>query len=138
MLKAARESSEGITTSNYGSVFYGDEPLKADTVDAVLRFFSFNPSRISGIREKQWNEKEVAAKYQEKRTKINNAIKRDYLQGKPALTPERMKEIKQYNDLVRGSGRRDISPLTVASIRTMLKRASRPGKTERIRAADNR
>jgi len=135
MSKAAREHSEGITTSNYGSVFYGSEPLKATDLDAMLRFLSFNPSRISGIREKQWNEKEVAAKYQARRTEINNTIKRDYLQGK-RMTPESLKEIKRYNELVKGSGRRDISYITAQSIGSMLRQNAKPSKTERSRAVN--
>jgi hypothetical protein len=133
--KAARESSEGITTGNYGQVFYGDEPLKADGLDAALRFFSFNPSRLSGIREKQWNEKEVAAKYQERRTEINAKIKRLVLQGR-GITPEVAKEIARYNDLAKGSGRADIKPITMKSIRVMLKRSGTASKFERSRAVN--
>lgn len=134
MSKAFREHREGVTTSNYGSVFYGDEPLKADELDAALRFLSFNPSRISGIREKQWNEKEVAAKYQERKTAIYHDIKRDHLHGR-GLTPEILKEIKRYNELVDGSGRSDISKITPKSIRTMLKRNAKPQKRELERAS---
>ena len=130
--KALRESSEGITTSNYGQVFYGDEPLKADATDAFIRFLSFNPSRLSGIREMQWNEKEVAQKYQEKKSEIYSQIKRSRLKGE-GITPEIMKTVKDYNDKVAGSGRRDISPITMRGIVTMLKRNSRPGKVERGR-----
>ena len=132
MSKSVREATEGITTSNYGSVFYGDEPLKANTMDAMLRFISFNPSRISGIREMQWNEKEVAAKYQERKSAIYKDIKRGHLQGE-AITPEILKEIKRYNELVAGSGRRDIKPITAKSIRLMLKMSSRASKFERSR-----
>ena len=134
MSKAFREHREGVTTSNYGSIFYGDEPLKADELDAALRFLSFNPSRISGIREKQWNEKEVAAKYQERKTAIYHDIKRDHLHGR-GLTPEILKEIKRYNELVDGSGRSDISKITPKSIRTMLKRNAKPQKRELERAS---
>jgi hypothetical protein len=116
-------------------VFYGDEPLKADGLDAALRFFSFNPSRLSGIREKQWNEKEVAMKYQERRTEINAKIKRLVLQGK-GITPEVAKEIARYNDLAKGSGRADIKPITMKSIRVMLKRSGTASKFERSRAVN--
>jgi hypothetical protein len=132
--KAAREATEGITTSNYGQVFYGDEPLKADSLDAALRFFSFNPARLSGIREKQWNEKQVAAKYQERRSEINNQIKREFLQGK-GITPEALKEIARYNELALGAGRPDIRPITMNSIRNMLRQNAKPSKFERTRAA---
>ncbi len=135
MSKSIREATEGITTSNYGTVFYGDEPLKADAADAFLRFLSFNPARISGIREKQWNEKEVAARYQEDKTAIYAKIKRLYLDEK-GLTPEILKEIKWYNDRVLASGRRDIKPITPSGIREMLKRNSKASKIERMRAVE--
>lgn len=132
--KAFRESSEGISTGNYGTVFYGKEPLKSDTTDAILRFFSFNPARLSGIREKQWNEKQVAARYAERRKEIYSELKRLSMQGKPFLTPETLKEIARFNDLVKGSGREDIKPITPQRIRVMLKMNNRASKFERNRA----
>jgi hypothetical protein len=132
MSKATREATEGVTTSNYGSVFYGDEPLKADAADAFLRFLSFNPARISGIREKQWNEKEVAAKYQADKSEIYSSIKRLHIQGK-ALTPEILKEISVYNERVNNSGRNDLTVITPKGIKTMLKRNDMPSKLERMR-----
>lgn len=134
--KATREATEGITTSNYGQVFYGDEPLKADNLDAALRFFSFNPARLSGIREKQWNEKEVAAKYQERKTEIYAKIKRLHIQGK-GITPEVNKEIVRFNELVRGSGRSDIKQITPKSIRRVLILNNRASKFERNRGVEN-
>jgi len=130
--KSIREGREGITTSNYGSVFYGDEPLKADAADQIIRFLSFNPSRISGIREKQWNEKEVAAGYQGDRAEIYSSIKRRHLQGK-SITPEIYKAIYKYNERVKRSGRKDISLITPKNIRIMMKRNSKPNRTERYR-----
>lgn len=135
MSKAVREGTEGITTGSYGQVYYGNEPLKSDGLDMALRFFSFNPSRISGIREKQWNEKEVAAKYQERKKEIYAKIKRLQLQGK-GITPEVNKEIVRYNELVKGSGRSDIKPITPKNIRLMLKLNSRASKFERDRAVN--
>jgi hypothetical protein len=132
MSKATREATEGVTTSNYGSVFYGDEPLKADAADAFLRFLSFNPARISGIREKQWNEKEVAAKYQADKSEIYSSIKRLHIQGK-SLTPEILKEISVYNERVKNSGRHDLTFITPKGIKTMLKRNDKPSKLERMR-----
>jgi len=137
MSKAVREGSEGVSTGNYGTVFYGNEPLKADAIDATLRFFSFNPARLSGIREKQWNEKEVAAKYQERKTEIYRTMKRLHMQGKPFLTPETLKEVSRYNELVKGSGRGDLKPITPKAIRTMLKRSQTASKFERGRAVSD-
>jgi len=114
-------------------VFYGAEPLKSDSFDAALRFFSFNPARISGIREKQWNEKEVLAGYQERKRDIYAKIKRLDLQGK-GLTPEILAEIVKYNERAKAAGRKDIKPITKKSVRNMLRRAKSPSKFERARA----
>lgn len=130
--KSIREATEGVTTSNYGSVFYGDEPLKATTTDALIRFLSFNPARISAAREQQWNEKQVAARYQEEKTGIYSEIKRLHIQGKN-ITPEIMKEIMDYNDRVVGSGRIDVKPITPSSISLMLRRNDKPNKIEKFR-----
>ena len=131
--KSLREGNEGISTGNYGSVFYGNEPLKADATDVFLRFLSFNPSRLSGIREKQWNEKKVKARYQEDKTTIYAQIKRLNVK-KEGLTPEILKEIYKYNSRVVDSGRRDIGRITPTSIRSMLKRNKKASKLERSRA----
>jgi hypothetical protein len=133
--KATREATEGITTGNYGSVFYGDEPLRADAADAFIRFLSFNPSRLSGIREKQWHERKVKADYQADKTAIYAKIKRLNLKGM-SITPELYKEIYAYNYRVSSSGRRDLSRITGSSIRTMLKRNQKASKLERERAVN--
>jgi len=133
MSRAFREHIEGVTTGGYGQVFYGAEPLKSDSFDAALRFFSFNPARISGIREKQWNEKEVLAGYQERKRGIYAKIKRLDLQGK-GLTPEILAEIVKYNERAKAAGRKDIKPITKKSVRNMLRRAKSPSKFERARA----
>lgn len=133
MVKATREATEGISTGSYSPVYYGDEAIKADGVDATLRFFGFNPSTISGIREKQWHEKQVAAKFQERRNEINTMIKRYGIYGKGDKY-EIYKEIQRYNELVLGSGRSDISLINPAKqFRTIIKRAKTPGKVERLR-----
>ncbi|CAG36720.1 LPD5 domain-containing protein [Desulfotalea psychrophila] len=134
MSKAVREAAEGVTTGSYSPVYYGTEPLKADGFDATVRFFSFNPARISGIREKQWHEKKVAKRMQERRTEINSLIKKIYLyqKGTPA---ELFKEISRYNELAHGIGRVDIRPINPGrQIRLVLKRAQRATKLERSRS----
>jgi hypothetical protein len=131
--KAAREATEGVSTGSYSPVYYGNEPIKADGIDATLRFFGFNPSSISGIREKQWHEKQVAQKFQERRNEINTMIKRYGIYGKGDRY-EIYREIQRYNELVRGTGRRDISLISPAKqFRTIIKRALTPNKTERFR-----
>jgi len=140
MSKAVRESREGVTTGSYGQVFYGSKPLKANGWDAFVRFISFNPARLSGIREKQWNEKQVKAKYQKRRSKINHKFSKAYIQyhGKVPgwKLAELLKEVNYYNDLVRGSGRTDIGPITGRSLRSVIKRTVVAPKNERLRKLD--
>ena len=113
-------------------MYYGNEPLKASGVDAFWRFLSFNPSGLSGIREKQWNEKKVLQSYQQRRQEINSKIKRHHFFGHGDWY-KIMKEIDRYNELVRGSGRPELSEITSKSIKTLLKRASTPSKIEQSR-----
>ena len=133
MFKAARESTEGITTGSYSPVFYGNEPIKSDGLEATLRFFGFNPARISGIREKQWSEKQVAKKFMDRREEINSLIKKSFLYGKGDKM-EVYKEILRYNELVRGSGRADITQINPQKqIRLVVNKARRASKVERMR-----
>ena len=138
-LKAVREYKEGVTTSSYSPVYYGDQPLKGSGLDAALRFFSFNPSRLSGIREKQYNEYSLAKRYRRRKKKINSKIKHAYLKHGRNIPDhvwaEIRKDIVRYNELVRGTGRTDIRPITPRSVRQVIKGASRAPKRERLRRA---
>jgi hypothetical protein len=132
MIKAIREQREGITTGSYSPVFYGDEPVVATDTEQFIRALSFNPSRISGIREKQWHEKKVAAKYNAMRSEIIEKFKRFYIYG-DGNRYELMKEFNHYNELVTGSGRNDITRLSMPGVMRAVNRARRPNKTERAR-----
>jgi hypothetical protein len=140
-LKAVREYKEGVTTGSYSPVYYGNQPLKGTAVDATLRFFSFNPSRLSGIREKQWREKKVASKYAKRKRDIYARIKHALISG-DEITPEEWAEIdkliQRYNEMVMGSDRLDIRPITGKTVRQVLRRAVRPGKRERVRGLELR
>ena len=122
-IRAAREGSEGITTGSYNPVFYGDEPLWATTAAQFVRALSFNPSRISGIREKQWHEKQVAAKYNRRRSDIIEKFKRYYIYDDGNYY-ELTKEFNRYNELVVGSGRNDLPKLSMPGIRRAVRRAT--------------
>jgi len=138
-LKAVREYKEGVTTGSYSPVYYGTQPLKGTAMDAVLRFLSFNPSRLSGIREKQWREKKVAAKYAERKEDIYAKIKHAMLSG-DGIMPEEWAEIdkliQRYNEMAAGSGRTDIKQITSKTVSQVIKRAGRPGRKERLRGME--
>ncbi|MCG7851920.1 MAG: hypothetical protein MIO92_05305, partial [Methanosarcinaceae archaeon] len=139
VLKGIRESTEGVTTGSNAPVFYGKEPLVADTIDAILRSMSFNPSRIAAIREKQWSERKVEAKYREIRSDIYAKFKRFYLAPKKNRSKadyiDLLSEVRQYNARVkdRGLTAKGIPFITKQAIKNNLKRAFRPTKRERLR-----
>ncbi|MBC8318509.1 MAG: hypothetical protein H8E41_11430, partial [Desulfobulbaceae bacterium] len=120
-------------------VYYGAQPLKGTATDAALRFFSFNPSRLSGIREKQWREKKVAAKYAERKEDIYAKIKHAMLSGDGITSKEWAeidKMIQRYNEMAAGSGRPDIKPITSKTVSQVLRQSGRPGKKERLRGLE--
>lgn len=136
-IKALREYSEGITTGSASHVFFGDEPLKGSGLDAVIRALSFNPARLSGIREKIWNEKEVAGKYADMRAEIYKAYRKAYILNPDKRTAadeaDLVAAIMDFNRKLAASGRHDLHPITGESIRIMLRRAVRPNLRERLR-----
>ena len=138
VLKAYRESTEGLTTGSNAPLFYGNEQVRADATEAFIRALSFNPARIATIREKQYKEFEVEERYQKLRNDIYARIKRFYLQPKEDQTKaswaEIMGEVTAYNDRVKTRG---LYPgatyITLKSIKANLKRSFRPSKKERSR-----
>jgi len=140
IVKAYRETTEGVTTRNNAPVFWGNEPLLPETIDALYRALSFNPARIAGIREKQWKERRIEQKYREMRTDIYAKIKRFYLrplsERSKADWLDIIAEIQDYNEAVRAHGLERLAPLiTRKSIRNNIRRAFRPPKRERLRQA---
>ncbi len=138
VFKSIREYNEGATTNSYGPVFYGDEPLKATAADAFLRAISFNPSGLSGKREKQWSEKKIAMKYQDKRSAINSRIKKMLVQNDGRIDRGEwgsiLGAIKKYNDIVRGLGRKDIRPIDARkALKRMVRNVNRAPRSERGR-----
>jgi hypothetical protein len=133
-IKAYRESTEGITTGTYSPVYHGKEQLKADPWDAFLRASSFNPSRLSGIREKQWKEKTRAKSYLEERTEINSMVKKAWINGGYRLSRADLARMKvyidDYNDRVKNLKLPGVSPITDKSIKLLLKRNAKASKFE--------
>jgi len=79
--KAFREYGEGITTRRNAPVFYKDEPLKANEIDFLLRFFSFNPARISQARAELWIEKKKDYRRRDERSEIRARVRKLLLSG---------------------------------------------------------
>lgn len=120
-LKAYREHTEGITSKSNAPIFYNDEPLKADAIDAFLRFFSFNPSRIAGARERLWADKKRKYTFQDMRSDIYARVRKAYLNGHGQDEIRNIEiEIAAYNQKAKGAGQ---TPITAKTIKGVLKRA---------------
>jgi len=137
-MKAYREKTEGVTTKKNAPVFYGDEQLKADYLDALYRSLSFNPSRMAGIREKQWKEKKLYYKYQDMRSDIYSKLKRFFLSPPGERKKDRyvdiLNEIREYNERVKSRGLSNVVPMiTDKSIKASVGRSFKPSKRERTR-----
>lgn len=136
MIRAYRESTEGVTTRTGAPVFHGMAPLMNTKTDAVLRFLSFNPSRMAKIKDVQWSEKQVAAAYSERRRDIYDRY-RAFLR-KRNRTPQELAElvrmVSDYNTRVRESGRLDLPFITGKSVLMNMRRSFKPSKAEQIRA----
>lgn len=132
LLKAYRESTEGLTTRNNAPLFYGDEPVKLTPVETFYKGLSFNPVRIAQIREKQWNEKQTEAEYTGTRTGLYSKLRKYWLDGGRDASEYAgiLGEIESYNE---AAERRNLPLITQRSIRRNLKRASRPSRRERER-----
>ena len=140
MVKAGREQREGVTTSGYSPIWYGDAPLKATGGDSVARFFGFNPSVTSGIREKMWSEKRIEQKYASERKRISDRIRRLAVQNDGRIPREDMDEIRgeiaRYNERVRGLALPGVPYIKPNMVRQTLRRAMTPPKKERLRSAN--
>jgi hypothetical protein len=137
-IQATREYSQGVTTRTHAPVFYGREPLRPDTTESLIRFLSFNPARVAGIKEQQWKERRIEQKYRDMKTDIYSKIRKYY--GMPPGKRSKSKwadildEISEFNERIKNRKlRRLVSPITYRSIKSNLKRSFRPKKKERLR-----
>ena len=141
MLKANREQREGVTTGGYSPVWYGEEPLKTTGGGSVARFFGFNPSVTSGVREKLWSEKRIERKYADERKRINDRIRRLVLQNNGRIPREDMDEIRgevaRYNERARGLAVPGVPLIKASTIRQAIRSAKRPPRKERLRTNPN-
>ena len=121
-IKAYREYTEGITTKSNAPVFFEGQPLKADAIDAFLRAFSFNPSRIAGAREKLWGERTAEQAFLERRQEIYARLKKHYIGS-----DRDYKELQDINIMIaayNARAKRDGKKLIQAkNIKSVLKRA---------------
>ncbi len=134
-VRAAREATEGVTSKNNQPLYYGDERVKADWYDALLRSLSFNPAGISIKREEQWNERVVENKYRDARTDLYARIRRFMLNGggTKAEWANILLDAEKYNARVRASRFESIPFITESAIKSQLRKMNTPLKREKIR-----
>ncbi len=136
--RGIRESASGVTTRSGSPVFFGDEPLKGDTIDTILRVLSFNPTHVAKKRDIQWNEYQVQTRFKNRKTEIYKRLRLFYSQppGKRSRH-ERIKiesDIRDFNNEVREKEISRYVPLiTGQSIRNAV--SKKPSKKERLRAS---
>jgi len=136
IIKSVRESTEGVTSRTGTPIFYGDEQLKATGLDAMLRFFSFNPARMAGIREKQWSERKLKIHYQKMRGDITARLKKWYLGRRSKVARIDIEsDIKAYNQRIKENGltAKGIPLYTKKQIRSAQRRVLTAPKRERER-----
>ena len=133
-MKAWREYSEGLTTRSNAPVFFGDEPVKATTLDAMIRALSFTPSRITRMRDIQWSERERGQRAFEERQSIHSKIKRFY------LLPEQKRDLAKWEKIVEDiaayndwAAKHNMTPITHSAIRANLRRSFKASKKESAR-----
>jgi len=135
--RGLRESGEGVTTQKGSPVFFGDERLKGNTYDMMLRWLSFNPTGISEKREIQWNEYKVMNRYKERRSELYKRYKRFYFKPPGKRNVEDIinitADIRDFNtEVKRKKISRIVRPITKRSIKQSM-RSLKPSKRERER-----
>jgi hypothetical protein len=137
-VKAVREYTEGLTTKTNAPIYYGTKRAKANELETILRFLSFNPAGIAKIREQRWRESQVERRYTQRRQDIYSKLKKYFLQDPEDKSRQDyldiLLEIHEYNQRIIRKGLVGIVPLiTKESIETNIKRSFRPQKKEVIK-----
>lgn len=137
VVKGYREYTEGVSTETYAPVFVGTERLMGTPMDFATRLFSFNPERISGIRQQQWREDQVRLEYQKLRTKITTGF--NHLLENPTEVSQDdyaslYQKIIDYNNRVaEADPKYQIPYITPKWLNASIKRSQTPDKYERNR-----
>ena len=137
MAKGYREMTEGVTDSAYAPIFQGGEKVKGTELDFAARLLSFNPARISEIRERTWREDQVRMEYQKARSDITAGFNRLLAKVDKATTAdfaELYAEVYAYNDRVTAADPKyQIPYITAKWLKTSLKRSQTPDKYEKAK-----
>ena len=137
-VKGWREMTEGVTTKGNVPVFYGNEPVVGTPLETMWRFMHFNPARISGIREEQFNESKVEKAFEERKSAIYKRYTKGLISGMDSeYFGEIMKEISEYNEQVNeaiAKGYVGVTPITSRGLNLKQKSVTTVPKKEEERA----
>ncbi len=136
-LKSRRLATEGTTTADYSPVFFGQERLKPTAVEQALMWLSFNPSRISAQREKQWHEKQTKVSFAADRADIRRALRKHLTRGS-IPSPKDLKRISQMLDdynyrVYKSNPNLRENYLTWTQLYSSVDKSLKPSKIERTR-----
>ena len=139
-LRAIREKTEGVTTYSNQPVYYGEERLRAKKwSDFLRRVLGFNPTSVSIKTERQWKERKTEAAYNDARQDIYRKVRRFILNGGDRSDwGNILLDIQEYNTRVRESGFANLTPITPATLKGILRKMDTPAKRERIRAEETK
>lgn len=136
IVKAIREGTQGVTKTSGAPIFYGTEQIVPTFAESVTRALGFSPSRISSIREKQWNEEKIVQRYGEVKHDIYAKLIKFMTLPAEERTKDRyadiLADIMEFNKSTEDI-RNLVSPITPQSIKATVKRAMRPSRRERLR-----
>jgi hypothetical protein len=141
IVKGYREWDEGLTDKNYRPLFYGSDKLKGSPSDFALRILAFNPQDLSGIRQKQWKEKQVQLEYQKMRTHITEGFNHLLIKPESASNADfadMYKRVMDYNTQVGAADPKYMIPyITSKWLISDLKRNQKPTKAEKNRIIES-
>lgn len=136
--KGIREATTGVTTKNGNPVYFGNEKVKGDILDTVLRVMSFNPTHISKKKEIRWNEYRVIQRYKEKKSDLYTQLRRKIMAGQTSREDmiEWEADARDFNTELQSKGiLRIVPPITRKSIKSALRELNKAPKRERMRQA---
>jgi hypothetical protein len=139
IIKGKREFTEGLTTGSYAPVYHGTTPLKSTPYEVILRLFSFSPSRLSAIRDRQWSETQERREYTADRSDILRRYNRFYTlplyKQDPEILMDLADKIRAYNNAVYTSKPKLLIPyITGKWLNRNLKQTFKPNKYEKQRS----
>jgi hypothetical protein len=139
-IRAAREHFEGVTDRTNKPVYWGNERLRANLYQSLLRGLAFNPAGVSEKTEQQWTDRQATLHAADTRNELYARVRRFMLAPAPDRDPEAwlaiLDDIEAYNEKVAALDNPSISFISQASLKNAIRSVGRPPKRERIRAGE--